>query len=448
MMMYARDALYALILLLIAPWLLWRAWRTGRSLQTLYDRLCGTGLPKTLPETLPREAVWFHGVSVGEIAMLRALVAAFAQRYPTVPIVISCTTETGLEQARKHFPEHVVFPFPFDFSWAVRSVLARLAPRLVILAESELWPTFLATAERQGIPVVVVNGRMSPRSVARYAWLRPLVRGVFARLSLACVQTAEHAAAFLSLGTPPGRVKITGNIKYDGAITDRQHPRTRELAALLGLQPGDRVFVAGSTQPGEETAVLTAFQAARTAHPRLKLIVAPRAPERFDEVAQLLPQAVRRSTLTSPLAECPPIVVLDTLGELAALYGLAEVAYVGGSMDGRRGGQSMIEPAAFGAVVLFGPHVWNFRHTATSLLELGAAYQVRHAAELTETLLRLLAEEAERKAAGAAARAFVLAQQGATERTLDALAPWITGQAIAGTGIAGQGIAAPAREVA
>jgi 3-deoxy-D-manno-octulosonic-acid transferase len=420
-MIYARDALYSLVLLLLAPWLLWRAWRTGRSLSTLRDRLRGAGLP----DSVPTGAVWFHGVSVGEIAMLRALVAAFGQRFPKVPVVVSCTTDTGLEQARKHFPEHLVFPFPFDFSWAVRRTLQRLAPRLVVLAESELWPTFLATAEQHAIPVVVVNGRMSPRSVGRYSWLRPLVRGVFARLSLACVQTTEHAAAFLSMGVRPGRVKVTGNIKYDGAITDRQHPRTRELATLLGVQPGDRLFVAGSTQPGEEAAVRAAFEAARAMHPQLKLIVAPRAPERFDEVAQLLPEAVRRSTLSTPLAQCPPMILLDTLGELAAVYGLAEIAFVGGSMDGRRGGQSMIEPAAFGAAVVFGPHVWNFRHTASSLLELGAAYQVRDTAELTETLGRLLSDEAERKGAGTAARAFVLAQQGATQRTLEAMAPWV-----------------------
>ncbi|MFQ3593939.1 MAG: 3-deoxy-D-manno-octulosonic acid transferase [Gemmataceae bacterium] len=421
-----RDALYALILLLLAPWLLWRAWRRGRSLGSLWQRLQGRGLP----EVLPTKGVWFHGVSVGEIGMLRPLVAAFRQRFPEVPVVVSCTTDTGLEQARKQFPDLVVFPFPFDFSWAIRRILQRLAPRLIVLAESELWPNFLALATERGVPVALVNGRMSPRSVRRYAWLRPLVGGVFRRLSLACVQTREQAAAYLSLGTPPGRVKVTGNIKYDGALTDRHNPRTRELVRLLGLQPGDRVLVAGSTQPGEELAVLAAFRFAQARHPRLKLIVAPRAPERFDEVAQLLPNPVRRSSLHEPLAECPPVVLLDTLGELAALYGLAEIAFVGGSLDGRRGGQSMIEPAAFGAAVLFGPHVWNFRHTASSLLELGAAYLVHDTAELSQTVERLLADEAERKEAGAAARAFVLMQQGATQRTLEELAGLFQAQAM------------------
>jgi len=418
-MLWLRDAAYGLVLVLVAPWLLWRTWWAGRSLHTLGERLRGTGLPPDCP----CQAVWFHGVSVGEIGMLRPLIAAFRRRFPEVPLVLSCTTDTGLQQARKQYPDLVVFPFPLDFSWAVRHILHRLSPRLIVLAESELWPNLLCLAQKQFIPVALVNGRMSPRSVWRYAWLKPVMRGMFKRLSVACVQTDEHAAAFLSMGVQPGRVKVTGNMKYDGALTDRHHPRTQELARLLGVQAGDRILVAGSTQPGEEAAVLAAFEAARATHPRLKLIVAPRAPERFDEVAQLLPGAVRRSTLNAPLTECPPIVLLDTLGELAAVYGLAEIAFVGGSLDGRRGGQSMIEPAALGVAVIFGPHVWNFRQTAKSLLEVGGAFQVRNAEELCQTLSGLLADESQRKATAAAARAFVLTQQGATLRTLEELAP-------------------------
>jgi 3-deoxy-D-manno-octulosonic-acid transferase len=413
-MTYLRDALYLLVLALLAPWLLARAWRTGRSLVTLRQRLLGT---LDVPE-LPTGAVWFHGVSVGEITMLRSLVAAFRRQHPEIPVVVSATTDTGLDQARKHFSDVAVFGFPFDFSWAVARVLQRLQPALVVLGESELWPTFLASCRRRGIPVAVVNGRLSPRTVRRYVWVQPLVRPLFASLRLACVQTEEHAAAFLALGTSPGQVHVTGNIKYDGALIDRHNPRTLELGRLFGVQPGDRVFVAGSTQPGEEAAVLAAFEAARAAHPTLKLILVPRAPERFDEVAALVPGCVRRSTLREPLPSCPPVVVLDTLGELGAVYGLADIAFVGGSLDGKRGGQSMIEPAALGVAVLFGPHVWNFRHTASSLLTLGAAFQIRNTAELTEAVCRLLGDEEERKATGAAARAFVLAQQGATQRTV------------------------------
>lgn len=415
----ALDALYALALLLLSPYLLWRAWRTGRYRQTLRDRLRGADLD------LPAGAVWFHGVSLGEINMLRPLVAAFRQRHPGTAVVISSTTDTGIDAARKHFPDLTVFPWPFDFSWAVGKVLDRVRPALVVLGESELWPNFLLAARQRGVPVVVANGRMSPRSVGRYGMIRPLVRWMFASLERAGVQTDEHAAGLLALGAIPGRVRVTGNIKYDGALTDRGNARTRELAMLLGLRDGDSVWVVGSTQPPEERLALEAFLKLRQSRPRLRLVVVPRAPERFDEVARLLEAAgvglVRRSAVTVSLAECPPVVLLDTVGELGPMYGLADVAFVGGSLDGKRGGQSMIEPAAFGAAVVFGPHVWNFKHTAASLLAMGAAYQVRDGAELTAVVGWLLDDASERRQVGAAARAFVLMQQGATGRTLDLL---------------------------
>ena len=346
---------------------------------------------------------------------------AFQRRHPGVPVVVSSTTATGLEAARKHFPDLEVFAFPFDFSWAVVRALGRVKPRLVVLGESELWPNFLGECARRAHPVAVVNGRISPRSVDRYAWVRGLVRWMFAGLRMAGAQTAEHAAGFLAMGAQPGRVRVTGNIKYDGAMTDKGNARIAELRAALGVEPGDRVLVAGSTQPGEEAAALAAFQGLRAKHPRLRLFLVPRAPERFDEVARLLESAgvefVRRSARTGRAA----VVLVDTMGELGALWGLAEVAFVGGSLDGKRGGQSMIEPAALGAAVLFGPHVWNFKDTARRLLEAGGAYQVADGRELAATVGRLLDDEPERRAAGAAARAFVLAQQGATERTLDML---------------------------
>ena len=300
-------------------------------------------------------------------------------------------------------------------------VLGAVKPRLVVLGESELWPNFLGECGRRGVPVAVVNGRISPRSVGRYAWIRPLVRWMFAGLKLAAVQTDEHAAGFLAMGTQPGRARVTGNIKYDGSMTDRENAKTADLRAALGVTPGDRIFVAGSTQPGEESAALAAYLELKAKHPRLRLFLVPRAPERFDEVARLLESAGVEHARRSQGGTKADVVLVDTMGELGALWGLAEIAFVGGSMDGKRGGQSMIEPAAFGAAVVFGPHVWNFKDTSRRLLEVGGAYQVADGRELTATVARLLDDEPERRAAGAAARAFVLAQQGATQRTLDLL---------------------------
>src|SRR3954470_12590714 len=180
------DAAYLAALLLLSPWLLWRAWRTGRYRRGLSDKLLGLRGDAPPPQ---EGAVWFHGVSVGEVVLLRQLVAAFRARNPDVPVVVSSSTDTGLEEARKVFADLVVFPFPFDFSWAVERTLNHLRPSLVVLAESELWPNFVLTAKRLTVPVAVVNGRMSPRSLSRYKLVAPLARWLFASLDVVCVQT-------------------------------------------------------------------------------------------------------------------------------------------------------------------------------------------------------------------------------------------------------------------
>jgi 3-deoxy-D-manno-octulosonic-acid transferase len=419
-MRWLLDAVYLVALLLLSPWLLWRAWRTGRYRDGLRQKLLG------LTAEMESGAVWFHGVSVGEVHLLRQLVAVFRQQHPDRRIVISSTTNTGLEEARKHFSDLVVFAFPFDFSWAVQRTLMSVKPALVVLGESELWPNFVAAANRLDIPVAVVNGRMSPRTLARYQMIAPLVRWLFESLKLVAMQTEEYAANVLSLGGVPGQVVITGNIKYDGAITDRQNPITNELRTLLDVKETDLVWVAGSTQAPEEEIVLDVYQRAKQKHSHLRLFVVPRQRDRFDEVAALIEKKqipfIRRSLMDkqseSPAREAPGVVLMDTIGELGALWGLADLAFVGGSLDGRRGGQNMIEPAGFGVAVTFGPSVWNFKEPAKRLCEVGGAYQVKDSTELEEVTSRLLVDVGERQSAGVAARKFVLAQQGATERTV------------------------------
>jgi 3-deoxy-D-manno-octulosonic-acid transferase len=328
-----------------------------------------------------------------------------------------------------------VIHFPFDFSWAVARTLRSVRPALVVLAESELWPNFLTAARRQGVPVALINGRMSPRTFARYRRLGPLARWLFGRLDLLAMQTAEYAEAVRDLGVPAERVRVTGSVKFDGTTADRHNPRTEELRRLFGVTAEDLVWVAGSTQAPEEEIALAVYRRAREAHPNLRLFLVPRQKDRFDEVARLLERSglpfVRRSALPSafPIPHSPfPIVLVDTIGELGALWGLADVAFVGGSMDGRRGGQNMIEPAAYGAAVVFGPHVWNFRDVALRLVQGGAARQVGSAEELETVVCGLLADAAERQRLGAAASAFVRGQQGATERTLDLLDALLAGR--------------------
>ncbi len=221
------------------------------------------------------------------------------------------------------------------------------------------------------------------------------------------------------LGAHPDHVYVTGSVKFDGVLLDRHNPRTHYLRDMLNVQDGDLIWIAGSTQAPEEEIVLKIWQGLRIYHPRLRLFVVPRQKNRFDEVAQLLEHSGVEFARRSSCEDLDkPVVLVDTIGELGPLWGLADVAFVGGSLDGRRGGQNMIEPAAFGAAVVFGPHVWNFAETATRLIEASAAYQVADAGQL-ETMLRLLLDDpAERQRMGAAARVFVLRQQGATEQTI------------------------------
>lgn len=425
-MPWLLNLLYLLALVFLSPWLLWRAWWRKHYPVAVGTKLLGLSAP---PAGLPADSlpVWFHGVSVGEVHLLRQVIAAFRKRHPHRPCVVSTTTDAGLKEARKWFADLPVFPFPFDFSWAVQRTLRQVNPALVVLAEGELWPNFLLAARGQGIPVAVMNGRMSPRSYARYRRLGPLPCWLLGHLDLILTQSERYAANLRALGISAERVHVTGSVKFDGCSCDRDNPRTGELRHLLNIRPDDLFWIAGSTVAPEEEIVLGIYRKLRSEWPSLRLALVPRHPERFDEVAALLEQQslayVRRSRLTGRVANCSAVVLGDTMGELNALWGLADLAFVGGSLDGKRGGQNMIEPAGYGAAVLFGPHVWNFRDTAQRLVEVGGAIQVSDRAELERALRRLLASSGERTLLGRAGRQFVLSQQGATERTIEMLTP-------------------------
>jgi 3-deoxy-D-manno-octulosonic-acid transferase len=305
-----------------------------------------------------------------------------------------------------------------------------------VLAESEMWPNFLAAAARRQIPVAVINARMSPRSYARLrriAWLAR--RLMFRRVAAFAVQSPDYLERLRQLGVPVEKLTLTGSVKYDGATGERDTPKARQLKQLLGLAvtpPASppHIWVAGSTHAPEESIILAVFTNLRPRFPRLRLILVPRHPDRFEEVAQLVAKSglpfARRSRLTEPLPEMPAVVLLDTVGELGAAWGLADVSYTGGSLDGQRGGQSMIEPAGYGVPTLFGPHVWNFRDAARRLLDAGGAVMVRDETELENELVKLLEDDKRRERMGRAARDLVREQQGATQRTLDVLDKLLT----------------------
>jgi 3-deoxy-D-manno-octulosonic-acid transferase len=427
-MPYLLNFIYLLILTLLSPWLLYKALTTGKYRSGLWRKIIGQSLLRDGDEP----CVWFHGVSVGEIHLLRQVVAAFQKRHPDWDCVISTTTDTGYVEACKRFPDLHIFYWPFDFSWAVHRALRRVNPSLVVLAEGELWPNFLSGARSRGVPVAVINSRLSPRSFNRYLKLAWLARSMLASVDLIAAQTEEYADHFRRLGVPPDRIKVTGSVKYDGVEANRANPKTQELARLFGLGDLSKnlIWIAGSTQDPEEKIVLDIYARLQKGFPGLRLFLVPRQKERFEEVARLLNHSglpfIRRGQLStthhsSLITHHYHVVLVDTIGELSALWGLADVAFVGGSLDGRRGGQNMIEPAAYGAAVIFGPHVWNFRDTADRLVAAETAIQIEDASQLEAVVRRLLLDNEERRQLGKNARAFVLEQQGATARTMDCL---------------------------
>ena len=383
------------------------------------------GLPERLGRVPawagPAPPVWLHAVSVGEVMAAIPLARELAGRRPDLPLLVSTVTDTGRNVAEQRLPAKQFVFFPVDFGWAVEPALDQLRPRIVLLTETEIWPNFIRACGARGIPVVLINGRISPRSYPRYRRVRRLFARVLQGIRLFCMQTPEDAARVLDLGAPAERVHVVGNLKFDLAVTgDPQDGST--VRQMLGLPPSLPILVAGSTHRGEEAPVLGAFQAVRRAIPDLTLLLAPRHPERLAEVEGLLERAglawVRRSRL--PASPAAPVILVDTMGELARLYAAGTVVYVGGSLV-PIGGHNVLEPAAYARPVLFGPHMGNFAEMARFFLERGAGLQVHDTDGLAAAILRLLQEPAAADRMGEAGRTIVDTHRGAGRRTVDLL---------------------------
>jgi 3-deoxy-D-manno-octulosonic-acid transferase len=360
--------------------------------------------------------------------LLATVIAKFASREPQWEIVVSTTTKTGYDLACRKYGDRTVFYCPLDFSWAVANAMRRVRPALLVLAELELWPNLIAAAKEHGARVAVINGRLSDNSFRGYHRLRPLVRRVLRKLDLIAAQNSETVDRFVTLGARHGAVHSTGSLKFDGAQLDRHNPRTLELRHLAGIAAGDIVLLAGSTQDPEEKYALDIFQRLSPAHPALRLILVPRHPQRFDEVADMLAASgvawQRRSELLSSQSGAERagwrVLLVDTIGELGAWWGAATIGFVGGSF-GSRGGQNMLEPAAYGVATCFGPNTWNFRDIVGRLLAADAARVVRDAAELEQFVRDALERPGDARALGERAQQLVISQQGATRRTCELL---------------------------
>jgi 3-deoxy-D-manno-octulosonic-acid transferase len=419
---YLLNLVYVLLLTVCSPWLVYSAIRKGKYREGLAAKFLGR-----VPARSGREkCIWLHAVSVGEVNVLAPLLMRLEDQHPDCVCVISTTTKTGYALARQKYAPRMVFYCPLDFTWAVRRAMRRLRPDLLVLTELELWPNLIRAAREHGARVAVINGRLSEPSARGYGRIRWLVARVLRGLDLIAVQNSEYAQRFLRLGAPADVLEITGSVKFDGAQTDPANARTRQLAELAGISSQDVVFLAGSTQEPEEALALATFQSLAPDFPRLRLIITPRHPERFEAVAQRLTETgvpwQRRSELGrshNPSSE--RVLLVDAVGELGAWWGTARIAFVGGSL-GKRGGQNMIEPAAYGAAVSFGPHTQNFRDVVTMLLDHDAAVVVHNGDELTEFVRKCLADPGFADGLGSRAQQLVMQQGGAADRTCELLA--------------------------
>ena len=418
--------LYSLLLVIgvIAgsPWFLYQAIRHRKYVGSARQRL---GL---LPVSFNLDgdpSIWVHAVSVGEVLAARPLLEALKARYPRLRLYLSTTTLAGQQLARRQQDVDGVFYFPFDFAFIVRRVLAIVRPALVVLVEGEIWPNLLRECRKTGVKTIVVNGRVSNRSYPRYRLVRPLFRRVLADLDRLCMQSEESARRIVAIGAQPERVVVTGSLKFDAAaLPALPHGRDRVLR-FFRVSRDRVVVVAGSTMRGEDVYVLRAFRRVKGMSPQALLILAPRHAERFDEAVHVARgegfATVRRSDLPIDGDPRADVVVLDSIGELAQVYQLATVAFVGGSLV-ESGGHNILEPAALGRPIVFGSHMTNFAEIASEFLSHDAAVQVGSPQALEQALVDLLLDPVRRASLGAAARALVEANQGARDRTLDAIA--------------------------
>lgn len=430
-MFLAYSILFTFGLIFIAPFYVWRYRGTSQVRVSLGERL-GRLAPEFNQAT--PGCIWIHAVSVGETLAVGGLVRQLQARFPDRRIFMSHVTPTGRAAGEAHLSNIAGrFYAPLDWDFAVRRVLNKLKPSLLLIAETELWPNLIRAAHERGAAVVLVNARLSDRSLRGYRLVRPFMRKVLESVDTICAQTEEDANRFRSLGARPGRVSAPGNLKYD---FEPAAPGEFSICLEVALRQAERspVLIAASTMPGEEPLVLKAWQKVRTEYPKGLLILAPRHPARFDAVAGLLQaqsrDVARRTALESDEEKIRTglatagILLLDTIGELAGMFRLADIVFMGGTLVAA-GGHNILEPAYWGKPVLFGPHMENFREISRLFLGQDAALQVGDESDLANHILQLLGDEPRRKMLGESARRVLEEKTGATERIIAILSDMI-----------------------
>jgi 3-deoxy-D-manno-octulosonic-acid transferase len=419
---------YSLLLagaaLLSLPWWIIQMLRLDKYRSGLVERL---GFVPARLNDAQRGSIWVHAVSVGEVLAVSQLMSELQRQYPKRQIFVSTTTATGQILARQRFGENRVFFMPLDFGFAVRRYLNALKPQLIVIAETEFWPNLLHLARKQQTSLAIVNARISDRSFPRYKRFKWFFGRVLSEVDLFLAQTAVDAERLREIGAPTERIRVSGNLKFDIRPNAQPALITGLRAAIAKEAP---VIVCGSTAEGEEEPLLAAFKAVQQQFPSALMILAPRHPERFEKVGELIAAEglflQRRSQWLPPQPIRSGIFLLDSLGELAAVYELADIAFVGGSLV-PTGGHNILEPAQYGTAILVGPHTFNFREIVSIFeqgsAEQGGAIKTVTAETLGSELLSLLGHPEERQRMGHLAKDLFAKHAGATRRTLDALAP-------------------------
>ncbi len=421
------NTLYSAALLLLSPVIAYRMLRHGRYRRGLREKLFGLSKKYAIVLTENQPCVWLHAVSVGEVNLSAGLIKRLQSEHPNLKILLSTSTDTGYDLALKLFGADRVFFCPLDFSWAVYRTIQNLRPTMLVLVELELWPHLVRIASAHNIPIMVINARLSPRSAAGYQRFGFITRSIFARLTFVGCQTESSADRFIQCGTPHERVNVTGSIKFDDAPSSRETFEVQSRVQWAGVDPWNRVWVVGSTQPGEEAMALRIYKRLLKTNSELRLVLVPRHVERFDAVASEITHAGfvphRRScdgSLHSTLWMTDRVILVDTIGELRHWWGVSHIATVGGSF-GTRGGQNMLEPAGYGSAVSFGPDTRNFKEIANQLVDEGGAIRVSGEAELEQFVYRCLIDLPGADALGRTAQRVIKEHQGARDRTIAAL---------------------------
>ncbi|MDY6839142.1 MAG: 3-deoxy-D-manno-octulosonic acid transferase [Thermodesulfobacteriota bacterium] len=368
--------------------------------------------------------IWVHALSVGEVLASIPLVRELRKTHAHWPVVVSVSTLTGYEIAKRMLEGHVdqIFFFPYDLVWSVRRIIRSIHPAVFILVESDIWPNFVYEMKRQHIPFVLVNGRVSPRSFSGYGCLSFFMRHVFSNVSSICTQTDMDAKRFRAIGAPTEKIHITGNMKFDQTPVFMSGEEIRKMRASLGITPAAKVVVAGSTHEGEEAMLSRCFQVLKRNFPDLVLVLVPRDPARAKRIQEMLSQngclaLLRTQSPRIDVGPVPEVIIVDTMGELRRLYAIADVVFVGKSLVDL-GGQNPLEPAAVRKPILFGPYMFNFESIAGQLVQQGGASLVANEADLLDQLDALLADVGKCEAMGMEAYRVFKRNRGAVDKTL------------------------------